>query len=86
MLISGFSGCVMIKYFFDLATKSYVQYDYRGRDLERPELAREMAELIALDIECTDGDDFAGAEVQVRNIGGQKLFSVPVRETELIAA
>jgi hypothetical protein len=49
-------------------------------------MAREMAELIALDIECTDGDDFAGAEVQVRDIGGQKLFSVPVREPELIAA
>lgn len=76
----------MIKYFFDVAIKSYVQYDYRGRDLERLEQAREMAELIALDIEYTDGDDLAGAEVQVRNIGGQKLFSVPVREPELIAA
>ena len=76
----------MIKYFFDLATKSYVQYDYRGRDLERLELAREMAELIALDIECTEGDELAGAEVEVRNIVGQKLFSVPVRLPELIAA
>jgi hypothetical protein len=76
----------MKRYFFDLAIKSYVQYDYQGRDLERPEQAREMAELIALDIECTEGDELAGAEVQVRNIGGQKLFAVPVRMPELIAA
>jgi hypothetical protein len=76
----------MIRYFFDVAAKSYVQYDYRGRDLERFEQAREMAELIALDIECTEGEELAGAEVQVRNIGGQKLFSVPVRLPELIAA
>jgi len=74
----------MNRYFFDVAAKSYVQYDYRGRDLTRPELAREMAELIALDIECTESDMPAGAEVQVRNIGGQKLFSVPIRE--LVAA
>ncbi len=76
----------MERYFFDLAVKSSVQYDFRGRDLERPEQAREMAELIALDIECTEGDELAGAEVQVRNIGGQKLFAVPVRLPELIAA
>jgi hypothetical protein len=76
----------MKRYFFDVAISSYVQYDFRGRDLERPEQAREMAELIALDIECTEGDELAGAEVQVRNIGGQKLFAVPVGEAELIAA
>ena len=76
----------MNRYFFDVASKSYVQYDYRGRDLERPEQAREMAELIALDIECTDDDVSTGAEVQVRNVGGQKLFSIPIRDPRLIAA
>jgi hypothetical protein len=76
----------MNKYFFDVAAKSYVQYDYRGRDLERPEQARELAELIALDIECTDGEELANGEVQVRNIGGQKLFAIPIREPALIAA
>jgi hypothetical protein len=76
----------MKRYFFDLAIKSYVQYDFQGRDLEQPDQAREMAELIALDIECTEGEEMGGAEVQVRNIGGQKLFSVPIRLPELIAA
>ena len=76
----------MNRYFFDVAGKSDVQYDYRGRELERPDQAREMAELIALDIECIDSDGLAGAEVQVRNVGGQKLFSVPIRDPALIAA
>ena len=26
----------MNRYFFDVAAKTYVQYDYKGRDLERP--------------------------------------------------
>jgi hypothetical protein len=76
----------MTRYFFDVANKSYVQYDYRGREFERPEQAREMAELIALDVECTEGDDLARAEVQVRNVSGVRLFSVPIREPERIAA
>ena len=50
------------------------------------EQARELAELIALDLECSDDSDCAGSEVQVRNIGGTCLFSVPVREPERIAA
>ena len=51
----------MQRYFFDVAARTYVQYDYHGREIHKPEQARELAELIALDIECTDGDDLAGA-------------------------
>ena len=50
------------------------------------EQARELAELIALDIECTDGDELAGGEIQVRNISGQQLYSVPIREAKPTAA
>jgi hypothetical protein len=76
----------MKRYFFDVATRMRVQYDYKGRELERPDQARDMAELIALDIECTDGSSAVGMEVQVRNVGGQKLFAIPIRDTELQAA
>ena len=76
----------MKRYFFDVAARSSVQYDYKGRDFERIEQVREVAELIALDIECMVDENQAILEVQVRNIGGQKLFSVPVRAPELIAA
>ena len=76
----------MTRYFFDVANRSYVQYDYRGREFATSEDAHELAELIALDLECIDGDELAGAEVQVRNISGDRLFSVPIREPDLIAA
>jgi hypothetical protein len=76
----------MTRYFFDVANRSYVQYDYRGREFEKPEQARELAELIALDVECTDGDDVTRGEVQVCNVSGVRLFSIPIREPELIAA
>ena len=63
----------MQRYFFDVAARTHVQYDYHGREIHKPEQARELAELIALDIECTDGDDFSrwgdsGAQRQWRAI------------------
>ncbi len=76
----------MNRYFFDVASRMRVHYDYQGRELERPDQAHEIAELIALDIECTDISGTGGIEVQVRNAGGQKLFAVPIRESALQAA
>ena len=76
----------MQRYFFDLAARSHVHYDYRGREFSKAEHARDLAELIALDIEYTNGDGFDGAEVQVRSVSGQHLFSVAIRAPELIAA
>ena len=76
----------MLRYFFDVATRTYVQYDYHGREINNPEQARELAELIALDIECTEGDDLAGGEIQVRNVRGEQLYSVPIREVKPTAA
>jgi hypothetical protein len=76
----------MKRFFFDVANAAYVLYDYHGREFEQLEAARELAELIALDLECTDADNSTGLEVQVRNVRGEQLFSIPVREPELIAA
>ena len=75
----------MKRFFFDVSFKTHVRYDYQGRDFAQPEQARELAELIALDFECSDNDSLGG-EVQVRNITGTCLFSVPIRQAELIAA
>ena len=51
-----------------------------------PPLALEqLRELIALDLGCSDNNDLA-SEVQVRNIVGTCLFSIPVRQAEPIAA
>jgi len=76
----------MTRYFFDVASNACVYCDHRGRELERPDQARALAELIALDLECIDGDELWGAEVQVRNLSGDRLYSVPIREPDLIAA
>jgi len=80
----------MKRFFFDVSYKTYVQYDYQGRDFAQPEQARELAELIALDLECSDsetpGTEVQVCEVQVRNVGGTCLFSVPIRKPEAIAA
>ena len=77
----------MKRYFFDVASRSQVQYDFQGpRAGAAGSGVCELAELIALDIECIDGDGSFGMEVHVRNIGGQMLFTVPIRDPEMIAA
>ena len=76
----------MKRFFFDVSFKTHVHYDYQGRDFAQPEQARELAELIALDLECSDNGEHPGSEVQVRNIGGTCLFSVPIRQAERISA
>jgi hypothetical protein len=50
------------------------------------EAALQHAELIALDAGCTAGDELVGAQVQIRDITGQLLHSLPVAEADLIAA
>ena len=76
----------MKRFFFDISHNSSIRYDYQGRDFARLEQAREFAELIALDLECSDDGEWVGSEVQVRNIGGSCLFSIPIREIEAVAA
>ena len=75
----------MNRFFFDVAYKAHIQYDYRGRDFSDPGEVRNFAELLALDMGCTDDQDRA-TEVQVRNVAGEQLFSVPVPQSNLIAA
>lgn len=76
----------MQRYFFDVAVQSHVEYDYRGRALEKAEEACKLAELIALDRECIEGGELAGGEVQVRDVSGAQLFAVPIRYPGPIAA
>jgi hypothetical protein len=75
----------MTRFFFDVATKTYIQYDYQGREFSDPAEVRSFAELLALDMGCTDGQDRA-TEVQVRDVRGAQLFSVPILQSNLIAA
>jgi hypothetical protein len=76
----------MKKYFFDLIGQGCSEYDFRGRDFAEPQKAFQLAQMLALDLEVSGGDDFAGGSINVRNADGHKLFTVPIGEPELVAA
>jgi uncharacterized protein DUF6894 len=74
-----------MRYFFDIVTAASVLHDFQGRTFATPEPAHSLAELIALDMECSDfGHDVT--EVAVRDVKGDLLFSVHVRPRDLLAA
>jgi hypothetical protein len=80
-------GNTMRPYFFDIVTSDSVQHDFHGRRLAKPEDAHHLAEMIALDVECCNGDkDWIATEVVVRDMRGAKLYSVSVRPPDLVDA
>lgn len=76
----------MGKYFFDRIGQDRAEYDYHGRAFASPEKARELAELIALDLEIESDGRWAGWAVDVRNAYNERFFTIPVRAPELAAA
>lgn len=76
----------MKKYFFDRVGEGCSEYDFRGREFSEPQKAFQLAQLLALDLEVGGVEEFCGGAINVRNADGHKLFSVPIREPELIAA
>jgi hypothetical protein len=76
----------MKRYFFDVVRERCAEYDFRGREFAEPQKALQLAQLLALDLEVGGGDEVSGSRINVRNADGHELFSVPVREPELIAA
>jgi hypothetical protein len=75
----------MHRYFFDIVTSASVDHDFHGRSLAKPEDALYLAELIALDLECSD-KVWIATEVVARDVKGTRLYSVSVRHPDLIAA
>jgi hypothetical protein len=76
----------MKKYFFDVVSDKGPEYDFSGHEFAEPQKAFQLAQLLALDLEVGAGDDFSGGMIAVRNADGQKLYSVRIREPDLIAA
>ena len=68
--------------FFDVVSPKCCSYDYHGHKLSKPEDAADVAETIAMDLGCSETNDWIGSQVQVRTAAGEMLFSIPV----LIAA
>jgi hypothetical protein len=79
-------GAEMKRYFFDVIGEKGSEYDFRGRDFAEPNKAYQLAQLLALDLEVGGSDEFSGGSINVRNADGHRLFSVQIREAELIAA
>jgi len=76
----------MSKYFFDRVSQGRAEYDYHGRAFPTPENARELAELIALDLEIETDGRWSGWSIDVRNTYGERFFMIPVRGPELACA
>jgi uncharacterized protein DUF6894 len=72
----------MQRYFFDLGTQCRAIYDYQGREFAASEAAYQLAELIALDLELNG--EWAGWGGAVRSVEGKKIFSIPVRDADLV--
>ena len=68
----------MTRLFFDVVGRDGPMYDHVGRYFDVVEHAVTDAEYLSLDLSCTENQDWLSTEVQVRNVSGQHLFSVPV--------
>jgi Domain of unknown function (DUF6894) len=76
----------MKRYFFDLVCGERSQYDYRGIVYPDQETARQLAELMALDLGIQPDSAWSGWSVDVYNVHGERCFSIPVKEPDLVAA
>jgi len=77
-LYSQLSGAASMRFFFDVFKQQTRSYDFHGRYFSKPEDAAQMAELIAADLGYSEGNNWVGSQVQVRNAAGQMFFAVPV--------
>jgi hypothetical protein len=75
----------MAKYFFDRVGKNRAEYDYQGCILPSLEEAREVAELIALDLSMESETEWSGWMVDVKDAVGRQFFSVAVQQPEFCA-
>lgn len=72
----------MTRLFFDLVGPKGQSFDFHGRYFRNPEDAHEDAKILSMDLSCTDQGDWQNAEVQVRDVDGNRLFCVPIQEIE----
>lgn len=70
----------MTRLFFDLVGPKTRSFDFHGRYVRDTQEAEEHAQVLSMDLSCTDSEDWRGAEVEVRDVSGRRLFSVPVLE------
>ena len=76
----------MTRFFFDYTAKEQSLLDYGGHEFPRSGAAIEFAQAIAHDLRHSLSDNWRGWCVEVRNVAGLRLRSVPVESPELESA
>jgi len=76
----------MTRFFFDYTAKEQSLLDYGGHDFPSSGAAIEFAQAIAHDLKHSLSGNWLGWCVEVRNVNGNRLLSVPVDGPELEAA
>jgi hypothetical protein len=75
-----------MRYFFDLTGAEHSLFDYKGDEFHSLNGAQDFAAAIAQRLANTLSEDWAGWTVEVRSPGGEKHYSVPIREPICVAA
>ena len=68
----------MSRLFLDIVGPNDRQFDFSGAMYPGLDQARAAAELLSLDLGCDVDSPWLGAEVQVRDASGARLFACPV--------
>ena len=76
----------MTRLFFDVVRGAACTHDFHGRYFWTTEETRDITESVSLDLACSEKDECAGSEIQVRDVKGTLLCSVPVRAAEAVFA
>jgi hypothetical protein len=67
-----------MRYFFDYATNGESLLDYRGDEFHSSRGAMDFAETLAQLLTNKLANDWVGWSVEVRNVTGKRLFSIPI--------
>jgi hypothetical protein len=76
----------MVRLFFDVVGAEHPLLDFHGQLVRSVDGAREVAEVIALDHACSEGQGQAETNVVVRDAKGNVVMSVPIQSTDSVAA
>jgi hypothetical protein len=70
----------MARYFFDLIGHHRSLFDFQGHTFSDRYKAHEQAQLLALDLQVEEDEEFMGGRVDVCDVRGGVMFSVTVPE------
>ena len=76
----------MAKVFIDIVGSNERQLDFKGQQFPSMETARQIAELISIDLAVSVDSRWIGAEVQLKDELGNFIYRCPVRQLDVHGA